>query len=299
MKRYAVRPARLTDLEAVHDLILRQNTADYGSVSLTTIDLEQKWRNLNLAKDTCVAFAGSELAGYAELLDGNSPYIYLADRSNVDLAYQLLTILEGRVFSQKQGKVDLFTRVSEKNTTLLRLFASSGYQSKLSFLVMETVLDELPPAPYWPDGIKVRRFVRDQDEQAVYRADAEAAEDKGYHDPLSYEGWAKRMGMDREGFDPSLWFLACAGDEITGVALNLYDRKTDTGWVDHLGVQRTWRNRGIGRALLLHTFYEFYIRHIHRIRFSVDSKSLTNAPHLYESVGMKTVQQYHIYRKEL
>jgi hypothetical protein len=31
----------------------------------------------------------------------------------------------------------------------------------------------------------------------------------------------------------------------------------------------------------------------------VDSKSLTNAPRLYESIGMQTIQQYHIYRKEI
>jgi len=42
-----------------------------------------------------------------------------------------------------------------------------------------------------------------------------------------------------------------------------------------------------------------YRRGIPKIKLSVDSKSLTHAPRLYESVGMKTVQQYHIYRKEI
>lgn len=297
MKKYSVRPARITDLEAVHAIIAGQNTADYGSALVTASELQDKWRNLNLGNDTCVAFAGNEIAGYAELLEGDSPYIYLADRNNIDLAFQLLMILEGKVTSAKQGTVNLFTRISEKNTTLLRLFASSGYHSNLSFLIMEALLEEFPPASHWADGMAVRRFIKGQDEYATYRADEEAAEDKGYHDPLSYEDWVNRMRMDQESFDPGLWFLACAGDEVVGVALNLYARESDTGWVDHLGVRRAWRKKGIGRALLLHTFYEFYVRNIRRIRLSVDSKSLTNAPRLYESVGMKTVQQYHIYRK--
>jgi ribosomal protein S18 acetylase RimI-like enzyme len=69
--------------------------------------------------------------------------------------------------------------------------------------------------------------------------------------------------------------------------------------VDHLSVRRGWRNKGIGRALLLHSLTEFYWRNIRQVKLSVDSKSLTNAPRLYESVGLKTIQQYHIYRKEM
>ena len=301
MRQYSVRPPRLSDLEAVHQIIAQQNTLDYGSAMVTLDDLRKKWQKINLEDDACLAYLNNEPAGYAELLEGDSPYIYIADRLNIDLAFQLLMILEGKVVSQKKGTVNLFTRISEKNRTLMQLFASNGYHSNLSFLIMEAALTEPPPPPQWPDGITVRTFIRDQDEQAVYSTDEEAAKDKGYHDPLSYEGWAKRMRLGEAAFDPSLWFLACEGRsaEIPGVALNLYAQQTQTGWVDHLSVRRAWRNRGIGRALLLHTFAEFYRRDIHQVKLSVDSKSLTKAPRLYESVGMRPVQGYFIYRKEI
>jgi ribosomal protein S18 acetylase RimI-like enzyme len=299
MKQYSVRPPKLSDLESVHQLIAQQNTIDYGSALITVDDLRKKWDRINLEDDACIAYLDNELAGYAELLEGDSPYIYIADRLNVDLAFQLLMILESKVVSVKKGKVNLFTRVSEKNRTLLQLFASNGYHSNLSFQVMEVTLEEPPPPPLWPDGISVRTFVRGQDEQATYQADEEAAQDKGYHDALSYEAWAQRMRMDREMFDPSLWFLACDGTAIAGVALNIYAKESNTGWVDHLSVRRAWRKRGIGKALLLHSLAEFYQRDIRQIKLSVDSKSLTNAPRLYESIGMKTVQEYHIYRKEI
>ena len=299
MKQYSVRPPRISDLEAVYELIAQQNTNDYGSAMITLEDLRKKWEGLYLEDDACIAYLGPELAGYAELLEGDSPYIYIADRLNIDLAFQLLMILEGKVASLKKEKVNLFTRVSEKNRTLLQLFASNGYHSNLSFLIMEVTLDEPPPPPLWAEGINVRAFIQGQDEQATYRADEEAAADKGYHDPLSYEAWVKRMRMDQEAFDPSLWFLACDGNDIAGAALNLYAQQSNTGWVDHLSVRRAWRKRGIGKALLLHSFAEFYRRNIRQVKLSVDSKSLSNAPRLYESVGMKTVQQYHIYRKEM
>jgi GNAT superfamily N-acetyltransferase len=164
---------------------------------------------------------------------------------------------------------------------------------------MELLMNEQPHAPAWPDGVQVRTFVPNQDEQATFRADEEAAEDKGYHQPLDFEAWAKRMGLNTERFDPSLWFLAWDGNQIAGVALNYHDQKSDTGWIDHLGVRRAWRNKGIGKALLLHSFREFYQRGVRRIKLSVDAKSLTNAPQLYESVGMRTIHKYDIYKKEL
>jgi mycothiol synthase len=299
MNKHSVRPAAPTDIEEVYALIAKQNTLDYGSASKTMDDLKRSWQILNLEDDTCMAYANGKLAGYAELLDNDSPFIYLQDRNNIDLAFQLLTILEKKAAHRKKDRVNMFTRVSENNKTLLHLFASNGYKSDLSFLIMEFVMEQSPPQPEWIDGISVRRFIKNQDEQATYHADEESSADKGYHDPLSYEGWVKRMRMDQESFDPDLWFLACQDQEIVGVALNLYHKESDTGWVDHLGVRRAWRKRGIGKALLLHSFGEFYKRGICRIKLSVDSKSLTNAPRLYESVGMSTVQQYHIYRKEI
>jgi mycothiol synthase len=299
MKKYSVRPAASNDIEAVYDLIAKQNVADYGDALLTIDDLRKSWGRINFETETCTAYADGKLAGYAELLNGDSPSIYLEERSNVDLGFQLLTILEEEALSRSRENISLVTRISEKNNLLLQLFASNGYKSDLSFLIMELVMSEPPAAPQWPEQILVRTFILAQDEYATYQVDEEAAQDKGYHAPLSFESWVKRVGMDREAFDPGLWFLAIQENEIVGVALNVYARETNTGWVDHLSVRPAWRNKGIGRSLLLHTFGEFYRRGISRVKLSVDSNSFTAAPRLYESVGMKTVQRYHIYKKEI
>ena len=299
MKKYSVRPAAPNDLEAVYELIVAQNGDDYGEALMTIADLRKSWQNTDLETDTCTAHADGKLAGYAELRDGNSPFIYLADRKNIDLGFQLLTILEEQAVSRRRENVHLVTRISEKNNLLLQLFASNGYKSDLSFLIMELVMSEPPATPQWPERISVRAFILAQDEDATYRADEEASQDKGYHPPLSFDGWVKRVGMDRESFDPSLWFLAVEENEVVGAVLNVYAHETVTGWVDHLSVRPAWRNRGIGKSLLLHTFGEFYRRGVQRVKLSVDSNSLTSAPRLYESVGMKTIQRYHIYKKEL
>ena len=299
MKKYSVRPATHKDIEAVYALIAAQNINDFGEALLTVDDLQKRWQSVQLEANTCMAYAEGKLAGYAELRDGTSPFIYLAEAHNVDLGFQLLTILEEIAIERKTR--ELSTQVSENNQTLLELYNLNGYHSSLSFLIMELVMDEPPARPMWADGICVRTFVPGQDEQETYRVDEEAAEDKGYHKPLDFEAWSKRMGMGLERFDPSLWFLACseASAEIAGAALNAHQPASTTGWVDHLSVRRHWRRNGIGKALLLQSFGEFYRRNVRHVKLSVDSKSLTNAQHLYESVGMKTAHQYRIYKKEL
>jgi len=299
MKKYSVRPATMNDINAVYELIAKQRTIDFGSPLISLDDLQKRWENADLEMDTLTAFIEGELAGYAELRDGDAPFIFLASRNDLDLGYQLLSLLEQKAAARADETIELITQISERNQPLIQLFASSGYRSNLSFIIMELKLETPPKNPEWTKGVTVRAFVTGQDEEATYRTDEEAGEDKGYHTPLTYEGWIKRMGMDRETFDPSIWFLAFEENDIVGVALNAYDRASDTVWVDHLGVRRAWRKRGIGKALLLHSFDEFYRRGIKTVKLSVDSKSLTNAPRLYENVGMKTVQEYHIYRKEL
>lgn len=297
MKKYSMRPATPRDAEAVCALIAAQNIHDFGDAFITTDALQRRWQNMRFDLQTCMAYNEGALEAYAELRDGDAPFIYLADRNNVDLAFQLLMLLED--FAKRNRVTELIAQVSERNRTLLDLFLLNGYHSNLSFLIMEMSLDQAPAEPRFPKGIQVRTFVPNQDEQPTYLADEESGEDKGYHQALDFEAWCTRMELGGERFDPGLWFLACEGDEIAGVALNYYDAKSETGWVDHLGVRRPWRRRGIGKALLLHSFGEFYRRGIQRVKLSVDSKSLTDAQHLYEKAGMKTVQQYHIYRKAL
>jgi mycothiol synthase len=292
-----MRPATTRDAEAVCALIAAQNMHDFGDALITTDGLKKRWQTMRFDLQTCMAYNGGTLEAYGELRDGTAPFIYLADRNNVDLAFQVLMLLEE--FAKRSGVTELISQVSERNRTLIDLFLLNGYHSNLSFLLMEMTLHEPPADPLWAKGIQVRTFVPTQDEQATFLADEESGEDKGYHLPLDFEAWSKRMELGAERFDPGLWFLACDGDEIAGVALNYYDRESETGWVDHLGVRRPWRRRGIGKALLLHTFGEFYRRGIRRVRLSVDSASLTDAQRLYESAGMKTIQQYHIYRKSL
>jgi mycothiol synthase len=309
LDNWTVRPAAPDDLYAVLDLISRLNLADYGEPMISTDSLQRLWQSptLRLATDTwLVTSPEGQLAAYAEVRCKGDTRFYPA--VHVEEAYRgqgigthLLRLAEARAVASRRTHphLTLTSRISQRNAAGISTFEEAGYTRTLSFSMMEIRMAEWPPSPQWPEGIAVRTFTVGQDEEATYAVDEEASEDKGYHDPLSFEAWAQRMNLYGDSFDPALWFLACDGDQVVGVALCAYSQETHTGWVDHLGVRRAWRHRGIGMALLLHSLGEFHRRGTRRVRLSVDSQSLTHAPRLYRRAGMETVQQYHIYRKDL
>ena len=60
-----------------------------------------------------------------------------------------------------------------------------------------------------------------------------------------FEVWSHWFVKDT-GFDPSLWFLAEAGDELAGIALTrVSENEPDLGWVRILGVLPEFRQRGL------------------------------------------------------
>jgi ribosomal protein S18 acetylase RimI-like enzyme len=71
------------------------------------------------------------------------------------------------------------------------------------------------------------------------------------------------------------------------------------GWVGTLGVRRPWRKKGLGLALLLHSFGEFHKRGMKTIGLIVDAANPTGATHLYQKAGMHIASEFVIYEKEL
>src|SRR5207249_3943669 len=117
--------------------------------------------------------------------------------------------------ARERGAVRLYLLSFAENEAATRLLERVGYRDVRHFFRMEVELDERPPQPDWPDGISCTSFDV-ADAHAVHEAINEAfADDYGHH-PLSFEEW-KRMRLHSPDFDPSLWFVARADDEIAGI----------------------------------------------------------------------------------
>ena len=159
-------------------------------------------------------------------------------------------------------------------------------------------MDGVPQAPEWPDGITIRTLIAGKDERAVFEMIEEAFQDHWGHTPATFEQWA-RWQLREEYFDPTLWFLAFDGDKLAGGSLCMYEKDLDLGWVGQIAVRRPWRRKGLGMALLLHSFGEFFRRGKYKVGLGVDSQNLTGATRLYDRAGMHAVLQHDTYEKEL
>ena len=183
--------------------------------------------------------------------------------------------------------------------TLSAAYDRAGYRIVRHSFQMRVDLPEEIEEPSWPSGISVRRFDAGADEERMYEATMDAFADHWDFHRTPIEEW--RLGVERENFDPTLWWIAEDGEEVAGVCQNWWHFSGDKtfGWIGTLGVRRPWRRRGLARALLLHSFADFKRRGATRVGLGVDAENTTGAVRLYESVGMHVVRRNDTWEKRL
>ena len=109
------------------------------------------------------------------------------------------------------------------------------------------------------------------------------------NDPIdeTFEEWA-HWHVERDSYDPSLWFLAMAGDELAGFSICRRDPVDPrAGYVNLLGVRRpgaAGSRRGAPAPLVRRRSGE---RGLTRGTLGVDASSVTGATRLYERAGMR------------
>jgi mycothiol synthase len=174
------------------------------------------------------------------------------------------------------------------------LLKSRGYHDARHFFEMAIELTERPGAP----DVPVETFSgEDDDARAFHDALDEAFQDHWEHQGQGFgEWWARHRA--NPSYDPTLWFFIREGDEIVATARNEGNRNGG-GYVAALGVRRPWRGKGYAKALLLHTFREFWDRDMRRVTLGVDAESPTGATHLYERVGMHVESENIVFEKVL
>jgi mycothiol synthase len=190
-------------------------------------------------------------------------------------------------------EVWLGAEASSTNEGAKELLGDNGFEPVRHFWKMGIDLEDEPPAPEWPDGIRLEPARRGA-EREVFEVSEESFQDHWDFQPHDYDEWRAWM-VEPESYDPSLWLLARDGDEIAGISLCSLD--PGEGWVGVLGVRRPWRRRGLGKALLLASFHAIRERGKPRAVLGVDAENPTGATRLYESAGMRVLTQADAYRK--
>jgi GNAT superfamily N-acetyltransferase len=197
----------------------------------------------------------------------------------------------------RRGARRIQNNVFEADSAARRLLESLGYDAVRVFRELRIKLEASPPAPEWPDGLRSVPFDPEQDALEFHAAHQEAFADHWEHTPRDFESWSKaHLGSER--FDPTLWCVVRAGDEIAAGTICTGDTYGG-GFVHTLFTRRPWRRQGVGAALLDDSFQRFWERGEHSVGLAVDAASDTGAFRLYERAGMAPVLGWVMYEKEI
>ena len=295
---FTVRPARLEDAAAVAGLVTALDRALGLTEDTSADDIRAGWCELELERDTRLVEAGDgRLLGYLDVsVRGETPFVdgYVhPDAHGQGLGRALVRL--GQELAAGRGK-RVRTGIISTDEAATALLRSEGFRAVRSFYRMTIDLDGPPAEPEVPAGIVLRPFEL-ADAEAFHAATEEAFADHWEWEHETYEGWRKRA-IDVDDFDPGLWLVAVDGDEIAG-GLRGTAKRFGSGWVNSLAVRRPWRRRGLGAALLLASFGEFWRRGETRVALGVDAESETGATRLYERLGMQVGWQADVYEKEI
>jgi mycothiol synthase len=303
MKRgFRVRPPRRSDAEAVTALVVAFDVDEFGAPDFELDDLLSDWASpgLDLERDAWVVEApDGQLAAYAILyFDNDADVFVLPEFRGRGLGTELRELVERRALGRavRGSELVLGQALSTVNKAGRALVERAGYAPSRAYWRMVIELDGTPTEPEWPEGVSVRTFDPERDAKAVHVLIESAFADNERYRGEPYPEWFTR-NIDREAFDPTLWFLATARDELVGViACPAYDTE---GWVRQLAVARAWRGRGIGMALLRKAFVEFHRRGRSHVALVVDSWNRTGARTLYERAGMRVDREHTRFEKTL
>jgi mycothiol synthase len=287
------------DLEAVVDLGNAFERVFLGAESFTTGEIADEWRRLDLEQDAWLVLADGRLAGYATveergerrfLSDG---YVH-PELRGLGVGGKLVDLAEER--ARERGAVAVQNTIVAGDEAAAEVLAARGYRLVRHFYRMAIELGDEPPEPQWPEGIHIEPFDERQAE-ALHEAIEDAWQDHWDHSPRSFEQFRERL-LEASRYDPSLWTVAWAGDEIAGSTI-CEAEYYGMGWVRSLSVRRPWRRHGLGMALLVNTFRQFHERGERQVGLGVDAESPTGATRLYERAGMRVLEETAIYRKDL
>ena len=286
----SLRPPRDDDFDAMLELMNAHQLAAFGEADATAEDL-RLWLTtpyVVVKDDIRVLERDGRLIGYADVdATREEPPLWWCDvkvAPDVDADEVLSTLVSWLDERAKKGRLRVWTSESDRRIT--DAFGALGFEPSRHSYRMEIDLTGQARRPAWPKGITVRA-VRDDEHQLVYDAVVDVWQDTS--DPMdeTFDEWA-HWTTKSETFDPSLWFLAFAGDVLAGFSLCKPSSTDPTaGYVATLGVHRPWRKRGLGEALLLHSFAVFRERGWTRGTLGVDASSPTGATRLYERAGMR------------
>jgi GNAT superfamily N-acetyltransferase len=293
----ASRPATTEDIDEITALIEACEARDVGEVDIDRDDVEMAFdrHGFDPAQDTLLVVRGGRPIAYAEVYQDRAEAYVRPNFRGRGLGTTLLAWTERRALEHGESKVS--QNAADANEGAAAMLRANGYEPSRTAWILQIAFDDGPPPdPAPPEGIAIRAYDADRDEQALYRLIDDAFSEWEGREPIPFEEWAPYV-IRHNAFAPDLSRLAFDDDELVGAAIAFDYEDTDEGWVQQVATRASHRHRGIARALLLATFRAFFDAGKTVTGLSTDSR--TGALTLYERVGMSVYRSYTRYAKPL
>ncbi len=287
------------DAAAVCEVVVALESSLYGQSAFSPSDLEDEWSDLDLARNAHVVRDGDRIVGYGAVRELGElwraeGYVH-PDAHGRGVGTLIATGLEQA--ARRRGARRIQNGVLEADAAARRLLESLGYGAVRVLRELRITLEAPPPAPEWPDALRVVAFDPERDAREFHAAHQEAFADHWDHAPRDFDSWSN-LHLGSERFDPALWCVVRAGDEIAAGTICTGDTYGG-GFVHALFTRRPWRRRGVGAALLGDAFARFWERGERSVGLGVDTASDTGAFRLYERAGMLPALGWVMYEKQL
>jgi GNAT superfamily N-acetyltransferase len=301
LENLSVVPAVRADVAAVTEVVVALESSLYphATTSFSQEDLLDEWLGLDLERNTQVVRDGGRVVGYGvargrgELWRAEG-YVHPAAHGR-GVGKLLATALERTAAAR--GARRLHNGVYEPDAAARRLLESIGYRPVRIYREMRIELTASPPIPTWPEGLRAADFDPERDALAFHAAQQEAFADAWEYTGRDFESWSK-TNLQSERYDPALWSVVRAGDEIAAGAICTAGTYGG-GFVQILFTRRPWRRSGVGAALLADSFRRLWECGERHVGLGVDAESDTGAFRLYERAGMTPTLGWVQYEKAL
>ena len=286
MSSFLLRHCEHADRAAIVEVVAAHERACRGESPFSLADLEDDWRNANLADDTWAALDEQRVVGYGRIFDRGGLWRAHAfvhpDVFGRGLGKRLAVLIEDEV--RRRGGRRLQSEVLETDIPGQSLLRALGYREVRLFREMRIDFEEPPPEPVWPAGLRAAAFAA-ADACGFHAAQQESFADHWEYTPRTFELWSQSH-IESPAFDPELWTVVHEEREIVAGAV-CRASAYGGGWIDVLFTRAPWRRRGVGEALLSASFSKLWKLGQPSIGLGVDAQSDTGAFRLYARMGMK------------